>query len=430
MRKWAILIWTLCMGSLHAQTDSSDVAKDAIEIPGDVDSAFALARDYAYKGEYDKSRTILGYYSKLYPDYSDLRLFNARTYLYEKDYKTASKLTRSFDPKDTLGFIEARRILLLAKKYDKQYDTALTVANSALKDTANDEFFQTNRAQILKDQGEFKKALGAADTALKSHPNNNELQQLRSFLLNQLVADGVAFGITHDNFSDPNIRDWWGGFAQIGKYTKSGTYIGRVNYANRFGNQNGIQIEGDAYPRFGNKGQYMYLNLGISNSPLFPVVKGGAEFYTPLGGAFEGSIGVRYFDFRDTNQVWAFTGSLGWYNKTNYYMYRPYFINENLGWAVNHNFLFRHFSKASASYFQIIAGFGFVPDQRLIVLNGQQAINSFYTQNYYLGVAYQKFFTSKFYGRGAITVTRQEDADFRDTFYEIYSFSLVLGFRF
>ena len=428
MQKWVIVFFTLLTGSLYAQKDTNDVS-DAIEIPGDVDSAFAIARDYAYDGEYEKARTILTFFSRRYPGYKGLSLFNARTYLYEKEYKTAAKLARSFDAKDTASYIEAKRILLLAKKYDKQFDTALVVANSALKDTVNDEFFQTQRAQILKDQKEFKESLNATDTGLKYHPKSNELQQLRSYLLNQLVADGVAVGINHDNFSTPATKDWWGGFAQIGKYTKSGTYIGRVNYANRFGNQNGIQLEGEAYPRF-RTGQYMYLNLAISGSNLFPVVKGGAEFYTPLPNAFEGSIGFRYFDFRDTSKVWAFTGSLGWYNKTNYYMYRPYFINQKLGWAVNHNFLFRHFSKGSASYFQIIAGFGFIPDQRLIVLNNQQAINTFYTQNQYVGAAYQKFFNSKVYGRGSITLTRQEDGDIRDTFYQIYSFELVLGFRF
>ncbi len=424
------LVFVEGYGQSFEDTTSTEVDSTLIEaIPKDSDSAFAMARSFAYEGEYEKSRTVLDFLILKFPDYKDIPVFKARTYLYEEKFAKASQEAKAIIEEDTTGYEEPRHVLLLAKRYNAQLDTALFLAGEGLKRDKESEFYHVEKAQILRAQKEFKEALNAADTGLRYHPNNNELQQLRSFLLNQVLFDGVAAGITYDYFG-PSSRDyepWFGAFAQVGKLTKSGTYIGRINYASRLG-LNGIQLEGEAYPIVG-EGKYFYFNLGISSSEIFPVVKGGAEYFTVLPRSFEGSIGFRYFDFR-TIQVYALTGSIAYYWGRNYLQYRPFFVNEALGWGNNHNFLYRHFMRNSPDFFQLRAGFGYSLDQRIVVLQAQRFLNTYYAESQYFGIGYRKIFTSKLYGQAEFTITRQEDPEIRDSFFRIYSVSLLLGHRF
>jgi YaiO family outer membrane protein len=433
-------ILSICIVLLHlgvyAQRDTDTVLSQEPDttvlasIPKDADSAFAMARELAYKSSYQKSRVILDFLTRKYPAYRDIPAFKARTYLYEKDYPEAARLSKAIIARDTgESYEEPRHILLLAKRYNDQLDTALFLAERGLKRDKSSEFYNVEKAQILRAQKEFKDALSAADTGLAYHPDNNELQQLRSFILNLIIFDGIAVGADYDYFTQFSSRyqPWKSAFLQVGTATKSGTYIGRVNYADRNG-RTGFQLEGDAYPIIG-EGKYLYFNLGVSNSDAFPTIKGAAEYFTALPWSFEGSLGIRYFNFKDI-EVLAYTGSLGYYWQRNYLQYRLFVIQETLGYGFSNNFLFRHYAKGSPDFVQLIGGFGYTLDQRIISIQGNLFRNTYYAQSRYLGIAYRKIFTSKLYGQAGFTLTSQEDPRIRDSFYRIYSFSLMLGHRF
>lgn len=431
----SILAIVLHLG-LFAQSEADTTSQAEVDttilesIPKNADSAFTVAREYAYKGDYQKSRVILDFLTRKYPEYRDIPTFKARTYLYQQDYPEASRLSKKLIAKDTgRTYEEPRHILLLAKRYNEQLDTALFLAERGLKHHKESAFYNVEKAQILRAQKEFEQALNAADSGLVYNPDNNEFQQLRSFLLNQVLFDGVAVGVNYDYFTQFSSRyaPWKGAFAQVGKLTKSGTYIGRINYADRNGRR-GFQLEGDAYPVVG-EGKYFYFNLGVSNSDAFPSIKGGAEYFTSLPRAFEGSLGIRYFNFRDL-EVIAYTGSLGFYWQRNYLQYRLFVIQEPLGYGFSNNFLFRHYAKGSPDFLQLTGGFGYTLDQRIISIQGNLFRNTYYAQSRYLGIAYRKVFTSKLYGQAGFTLTVQEDPEIRDNFYRIYSFSLLLGHRF
>jgi YaiO family outer membrane protein len=133
-----------------------------------------------------------------------------------------------------------------------------------------------------------------------------------------LTTLGGAY--TYSAFGGP-IDSWHLGTVSLGSRRAQGTFIGRVNRAKRF-DVSGVQFEVDAYPVLAT-GKYVYLSAGYSRVNIFPEQRYGAEYFTILRGAYEGSIGVRNLRF-PTEQVTLFTGSLGRYSENSWISLRPY----------------------------------------------------------------------------------------------------------
>ena len=103
--------------------------------------------------------------------------------------------------------------------------------------------------------------------------------------------------------------------------SSAGTFIARVNYANRFATD-GLQVEADAYPRLSEK-TYLYFNAGYSDATVFPAWRFGAEAFTALPGAWEASAGLRQLRFHGV-PVTMLTGAVGRYVGNYWFSLRPY----------------------------------------------------------------------------------------------------------
>jgi YaiO family outer membrane protein len=145
--------------------------------------------------------------------------------------------------------------------------------------------------------------------------------------------------------------------------------------------------------------------------------------------SFELSAGLCYLDFR-TNKVTMFTGSAGYYHGDHYFMFRPFFIRDNTGWGSSYNFSYRKIQTGMGDYFQINAGFGAVPNERLIQLTGGLAIQTYNMNNQYLGFTYQKLLSDELYSRFDLIFTRQEAFTEPDTYFQIITLGLAIGYRF
>ena len=128
-------------------------------------------------------------------------------------------------------------------------------------------------------------------------------QQPSALSKDSLSISANAAYTTFSGTTDP----WTEGSASVGGRVGFGSVIARVNYARRF-NTDGVQMEVDAYPRFGD-GRYLYLNAGYSGASVFPKSRYGAEAYTSLPHAWEASVGVRSLHFGGT-PVTLLTGSV------------------------------------------------------------------------------------------------------------------------
>ena len=123
-----------------------------------------------------------------------------------------------------------------------------------------------------------------------------------------------------------------------------------------------------------------------------------------------------------------YTGSLGYYWKNEYISFRPFFINDMNGWGSTYNLLYRKFYSGMGDYFQITLGGGAVPDERIFAITN--AINDNYLlDNQYIGFAYQKLVSPKFYTRIDLVLTRQENFSQQNDYLNIITLGLTLGYR-
>lgn len=427
-RIFFLLLLCLGWGSLSAQEDTTQAP--VVMISADPDSAFAQARQLAYDGDFQTSRKVLDLLLLEDPGNYQYRLFKARTFVWDEKYENARNLIRNLLVEDTNAYA-IYELRVQNERFAKQTALCLLYCDDGIKRFPdNNEYFYVTKAQALTSANDPREAFKTVDEALEKYPENNELKQLKTFLLNQLIVDGIAVGGRVDYFTK-SYRPWYFGFLQYGRQTKIGAIIGRINYGDR--NQDftspGVQGEIDIYPRI-SRNSYGYINIGYSPSEIFPSFRIGMEYYTMLGSTkFEGSLGFRYLDFL-FNQVVMYTGSIGYYWGSEYASFRPFVIVDANGWGTTYNFLYRKFYSGKGDFLQFIAGFGMVPDERILsVANQLSPDDNVQLSNQYIGVGYQKLANPKLYTRVDLILTRQEAFGRQDDFLGIISLGLTLGYR-
>jgi len=465
MLRWIAIAFLLSTTCLSAQVDNNDFVlitdtaptggfaapqdTGSTFISNDVDSAFRQAREYAYDREYDKATPILNFYIKQYPEYYDLRTFLARTKLWQKDYQAADNILRSV-LEDNPSEINAYRVLTLSQQYRGNHDSAIAIANQGLKKDSADPALLLHKAQSQTAIREYKEGLNSVSRSLENDSANREGKKLKTFLLNQLINDGIGVGYGID-FFDENFEQgsvlWHNGLVQLGTFTKAGMLIGRVNWRAREG-QSGTQGEVEFYPILGKK-TYLFLNAAYSQSELYPNVNLSAELYHRITSSLEASAGIRYqffgrqpistfegLDTVDRVALTTLTASLGYYFGDNYLLGRinTQYNNQLFTWGTSGQLLYRNFLNGSASFVQLSAIYGFLPDLRLIELGNNLAIFRYNRQNISLQAAYQQLLDDHWFVRLSFSLTfRENRIDPRTNeidFFRIYSPFILLGYRF
>lgn len=431
------LLLSMGTAAFGQAVDSTDGAKASLldtnyltlvtEYP---DSAYGFATQKAFDKDYADARVMLRPLIKGYPDITYYQIFYARSFLWEGERDSCRQYTNDLLRKND-SLIPAYEVRALNERYAGQYRTSLRYSEEGLAKDSNALGLHLNKAQCQKALMEYHEALETVQKAKRLDPDgeNNELKQLETFLLNQLFMEGLTVGLYLDYFSDGQPEPWVNGFVQYGHMTSSGPILARLNLAYQRLEEIGWQLEIDAYPRI-NQRQYFYFNLGFSGSDIFPNLRLGAEFFSMLGNSdFEVSGGIRYLDFGAT-QVNMYTGSLGYYFGKNYAAYRIFIIPNEIGLGSSHNLVYRRIFGGMGDFLQLSAGFGFIPNQRILNLTTGDALQTFNTQNQYLGIAYQRIMNSEWYGRAELILSNQESFQVPDNFFRIVTIGGALGYRF
>ena len=174
-----------------------------------------------------------------------------------------------------------------------------------------------------------------------------------------VTTAGVEYTLqSFDGGTDP----WHLASVSLSQRTPGGTWIGRVNYANRFATA-GAQVEVDAYPRLG-RGTYAYLNAGYSSASIFPEWRLGAEAFTVLPDAWEGSLGIRQLRFAGT-PVTLLTGSLGKYSGNYWVSLRPYVRAKSAGTTASATLTARRYYEDAENFIGARLGYGSTPSDLL-----------------------------------------------------------------
>ena len=119
------------------------------------------------------------------------------------------------------------------------------------------------------------------------------------------LKNSISLQYHYQHFDKP-ATDWHVAGLEYGRKTKTATYLGRINFANRF-QQNGWQAEAEADPVLSKK-LYAYTGLSYSpHVPVFPEWRGGFSLFVNLPSAWEAEGGLRYLYFEKS----TFIGTAG-----------------------------------------------------------------------------------------------------------------------
>jgi YaiO family outer membrane protein len=305
------------------------------------DELFKDARDAAYKTkDYDKAKQFAFLALQKSPDYSEIAVFLGRVYTWNNQYDSARyQFSKVLDHGPA---IEDASVAYADLEYwSKHYEAAIKICDSGLTDYPASEPLLLRKAKSLN--------------AMKNAAAVNKIS---------LVYD-------YTYFDKEFVKPWQLTSLSYSRSTELGSVIGRVNLANRFG-ENGIQGEVDAYPRI-NKIFYCYVNVGYSgNVGVFPNVRAGYSLYAKLPESFEAEAGIRYLYF--TSATFIYTFAIGKYYKNFLFTARTYQTPSDFGLSQSYSLSARYFLRGADDYIGLSMGSGISPDEtnQAALFNGKQ----------------------------------------------------------
>ncbi|MEX0944119.1 MAG: YaiO family outer membrane beta-barrel protein [Balneolaceae bacterium] len=345
----------LFAGLIYGLTISTVIAQEV----DNVDTAFSEAQVLAFDGNREEARQLAYAILEIAPDYHDVRLLIARTYSWDEEYDLA---------REELEYVLQRepnhKAALLAsidnESWAENYDEAVRIASVAANYYPIDVevLLKTANANYLAE--DERTALRMLDRVDQLNPASRESRNLRESIRMSSQNYTLSGSYTYDWFSeifDPVHKS----YLQLSRRTSIGSIIGRVNYGNRF-DTIGFQPEIDFYPSIA-EGWYGYLNIGVSNSSIFPEFRAGAELHKGLPYAFEISAGFRYLKFQNSD-VMIYTGTITKYQGNWLFTLRPYITPSNVGFSRSVNVRARRYFGGPDDYITFRGGFGFSPEER------------------------------------------------------------------
>ncbi|MES2558523.1 MAG: YaiO family outer membrane beta-barrel protein [Bacteroidota bacterium] len=340
-----------------------------------VDELYTLARQKAFSGEREEARRLCMIALEKSPNYYEIAILMGRTYAWDGKRNEAREVYKAILIKEPqhLGAIIA---LAEVEIWDDKPLEAILILDRGLAVYPNNRELLVKKAKALLDAKREGEALMILNQVLDREPGCMECIELKQKIKSTRFKHTLTVNGAVDFFSSDYETMYYSAI-QLGTVTKYGTFVGRVNYSNRF-NQTGFQPEVDFYPGLW-KGAYGYFNYGYTTSTLFARHRVGAEIFQSLPRSFETSLGLRYMDFGAGNTVNIYTASFGWYYKSYWLSARTFITPSNGSFSRSLNITTRKYFADANNYIGVTVGAGFSPDARRIQTNtGLEPGNSIY----------------------------------------------------
>jgi len=371
-----------------------------------LDSLLSKARSFAYSNRKEEARVICRQILSVDSAYWDAAVLMGRTYAWDSKYDSA-RIVLHLVMKHRAGYYDAVDALIDVELMNDNYLNAIKFADIGLAYHPNDGAFLFKKAKALNYSGKSQEASALLNQLLVKEPSNKGASDLLLKIRNDKLVNKVTINYWIYTFND--VDPWSFGSAAIGRKTKTfGTVTLRYNFARRFEN-NGHQIEVDAYPAIAS-GIYMYLNMGISNKKNFPYSRFSMEPYFKLPASFEFSVGFRYMNFDDnriaafdSNKVMIYTGTIGKYFGDYWFSLRPYFTPGKDEWSKSINLTVRRYFADADSYLSLIVGTGFSPDEQQYAFDP-----GYYLKSNKIAIEYQQKLATRFFLNCGTGFAREE----------------------
>ncbi len=336
------------------------------------DSLFTLAQNYAFNKNTEEARRICFKILKSRSNYIDARILIGRTYAWDKNYKLARLELEKVHKADSTNF-EAISALSDCELWDNEYSKSIKYINLGLKLDTNNIDLLFKKEQVYELTNDIELSIITIKTILQLEPENQKAEEILNRLLRLNKHNVIKIDHTFNYFEQPYLRRWHITSLSYARKENKGSVIGRVNAGDlildseTFHQQVALQYEVDIYPKLGNK-TYLYINLGFSQSNLFPNHKGALELFKGLSKGFDASIGGRYLYF--DSSLLVFTGSIGKYYKNFWFGFRPYIVPYSYGISQSFNFITKLHIDGSEEFVTLLLGYGNSPDETMLFYNG------------------------------------------------------------
>ncbi|WP_304237046.1 YaiO family outer membrane beta-barrel protein [Jiulongibacter sediminis] len=336
------------------------------ELNMDPDEAFSIAREMAFDSKRQESKELLTRITNNYPTYGDVRLFLAVLYGWEEQYKLARKefqILLDQEPQEKEYWVS----YIKNEMWAEQYTNVKELSRKALEIFPDDPDFVIFKAKAERDNREVTRAIQTCKKFLSRYPENEKMQEFYSSLREGFVLNQISASYSIDHFSD--IYDPMHYYTvSYNRDTPFGSIIGKMNVNQKF-ETTGTQFEIDSYPSIAD-GLYAYVNVGYSQSSIFPGWRYGFQLYKSLPKSFEASAGIRSLKFGDSF-THILTGSLGKYVGNSFFFFTPYLIPSDEGWSKSGNITFRNYGENEDIFWAITAGAGFSPEINRFGINAE-----------------------------------------------------------
>lgn len=387
-----------------------------------VDEAFLEARELAFDGKRTEARELAYAILEISPDYHDVRILIARTYSWDGFYDQ-SREELAYVLQDTPDHKDALMASIDNEIWDENPEEAVNFSNEATS------YYPVDIPILLKSANAHHSAEMDREAVLilnridQINPSNSESMALRRSIRVSSQNFTLSGSYTYDHFSevfDPAQK----GHIQLSGRTSIGSIIGRLNYGNRF-ETIGFQPEIDFYPSIAD-GWYGYLNVGYTNSSIFPEFRAGAELHKRAPSGFELSAGFRYLKFQNSD-VLIYTGTITKYQGNWLFTLRPYVTPSSVGISRSVNLLARRYFAGPENYVTFRGGFGFSPEERRF-----QDVSGdvFFTESQFIGVDIFKTLSFNLAFFLSFDVARQELSFSPGDYTEIYTFNSGIQLKF
>ena len=382
--------------SVNPNHEQGKELQRAIHLP-QLARLYDSAEENTRAGNWDEAHKYIQQMLAQDPDHFPTLLLLGSVYAFENKFDSARHVTTRLY-KNNHDNYELLDLMVNIEIWDNKYKDAMTQVNRALRTFPDDPEFLFKKAFIQYLQKEYREALKTLDHLLSDEidPKHADGIKLRNDILqNHRYKDYILHEYYYEYHNKPNSHKWITSTG-LAKWTKYGTYIGKLNIGHDWGRKElphrplpAYQLELEAYQGLW-RTNYLWLNhaFALDTSGFFPRHRGGIEFFQRLPQGLEASIGLRYMYW--SSLLVFYTGSLSWVSNLNYWSYRL-FVNPAYPLGFTNIITYRRYFSQRPEYFYVLAGYGTYSDEFLHLIEGtpayswivQTGIHKFITQRWF-----------------------------------------------
>ncbi len=401
-----IAICILCLSNLLLMAQENDA--DSLN----AENKFNTIRKLAFDGQYEKSRFQAFELLKEEPEYNDVTLLIARTYLWEQKYDSAQVYIDKVLETDPDN-LEAKVAQLDLAYFSENMRDVQNLATPLVKQYPDSISYREKLAVALNTMENKTDAITQADSILTLDSLNHIALGIKN-QLNPAPPYELTLGYSFDHFSDPYKRWWHLYTAGLKKSTPWGSLEGRINVgylkatSTTTETATEVQAEMESYIHL-SKLTYGMLSYGYSPHDYFPKHKAAIEVWQKLPQGFVASLGMRYYYWNE--DILIGTASLEKYLGKFWLCLRGYAHFKDIGVTGSAYFTARRYF-TNTNYWQVTLGMGAAPDEPFDIKTDLERLNAYSIRALYhrklndrwklnagLGYAYEEYYNNKYRNR-------------------------------